>query len=77
LRWLCGFANAAGGLLEVGRNDASVALGGDAAKRMQNMPNKMCDVLGLMAEVNLVEEVDHSLFQIQVIVYPQSHQLLV
>lgn len=60
LRWLCGFANAEGGLLEIGRNDAGVAVGvPDAARLLEDIPNKVRDVLGIMVDVNLIEEAGH------------------
>lgn len=71
LRWLCGFANAEGGLLEIGRNDAGVAVGvPDAARLLEDIPNKVRDVLGIMVDVNLVEEAGHALLQIRVNPYP-------
>ena len=71
LRWLCGFANAEGGLLEIGRNDAGVAVGvSDAARLLEDIPNKVRDVLGIMVDVNLVDEAGHTLLQIRVNPYP-------
>lgn len=57
LRWICGFANAEGGVLVIGRNDKGVAVGvKDAGKLMEEIPNKVRDILGIMVEVNLHEE---------------------
>jgi hypothetical protein len=40
LRWVCGFANAQGGRLEIGRNDAGVVVGlADAPKLLEDLPN--------------------------------------
>ena len=55
LRWICGFANAQGGVLEIGKNDRGEVVGvADAAKLMQDLPNKMRDVLGIVAEAKPV-----------------------
>ena len=52
LKWLCGFANAQGGVLVVGRNDRGVAVGlSDSKKLLEDLPNKIRDVLGIMADV--------------------------
>jgi ATP-dependent DNA helicase RecG len=50
LRWICGFANADGGVLVLGRNDKGVAVGvPNANKLLEDLPNKIRDVLGIMA----------------------------
>lgn len=47
LRWICGFANAEGGVLVIGRDDKGVAVGADnAGKLMECLPNKVRDVPG-------------------------------
>ncbi|NTU50414.1 MAG: ATP-binding protein, partial [Desulfobulbaceae bacterium] len=57
LKWICGFANAEGGVLVIGRNDKGDAVGvKDARKLLLDIPNKVRDVLGIMVEVNLREE---------------------
>ena len=56
LKWICGFANAEGGVLVVGRNDQGQPVGvANAAKLLEDLPNKIRDVLGIMANVNLVK----------------------
>ena len=46
LRWICGFANAEGGVLVIGRNDEGVAVGvKDAKKLLEVLPNKIRDIL--------------------------------
>ena len=56
LKWICGFANADGGVLDIGRNDKGVVVGlPQAQKLMEDIPNKIRDVLGIMAEVNRTE----------------------
>ena len=54
LKWICGFANATGGTLYIGKDDNGVSVGvADYKKLMEDLPNKLRDILGVMAEVNL------------------------
>lgn len=56
LRWICGFANADGRVLVIGRNNRGVLTGlPNAAKLLEDLPNKVRDILGNMVEVNLRE----------------------
>lgn len=71
LRWLCGFANAGGGALHIGRDDQGVVIGlPDAAKLLEELPNKVRDVLGIVAEVNLRQENGGDFLEIIVPPYP-------
>lgn len=71
LRWICGFANAEGGTLVIGRDDRGVAVGVEDAERlMEEIPNKVRDILGIMVEVNLREEAGKDTVEIVVDPYP-------
>ncbi len=71
LKWICGFANADGGVLVIGRNDKGVITGlPNAAKLLENIPNKVRDILGIMVEVNLREESGKEYIEIVVEPYP-------
>jgi ATP-dependent DNA helicase RecG len=71
MRCLCGFANAEGGVLVVGRNDKGEAVGvADARKLLEDLPNKIRDVLGIMADVHLVKKSKQKLIEIRVEPYP-------
>lgn len=71
LRWICGFANAEGGVLVIGRNDRSQPVGvANAARLLEEIPNKVRDVLGIMVAVNLVSEDGKDLVEIRVDPYP-------
>ena len=71
LRWICGFANAEGGVLIIGRNDKGVAVGvNDARRLLEELPNKVRDLLGIMVAVNLVTEAGKELIEIRVEPYP-------
>lgn len=71
LKWVCGFANAHGGTIFIGKDDDGVTVGvADYKKLMDDLPNKIRDVLGIMAEVNLHEE--KGLYFIEIITPPYS-----
>lgn len=57
LKWLCGFANAQGGVLEIGRDDKGRIVGiEDAPRLLEELPNKLRDLLGIVADCDLREE---------------------
>lgn len=77
LKWICGFANAEGGMLVIGRDDAGKAIGvKDAARLLEEIPNKVRDILGIMVDVNLRREAGKELVEIRVEAYPSpvSHK---
>jgi ATP-dependent DNA helicase RecG len=54
LRWICGFANAQGGTLFIGIDDNGNVTGVENAKKLlEDLPNKITTVLGIVADVNL------------------------
>lgn len=56
-KWICGFANAQGGILYVGIKDNGEVCGvQDAKKLMEDIPNKMRDMMGILLDVNLKEK---------------------
>lgn len=57
LKTVCAFANSQGGNLYVGKDDNGNTVGiTDYKKLMEDLPNKIKNLLGITAEVNLVEE---------------------
>ena len=71
LKWISGFANAEGGVLVIGRNDKGTAVGVDNARKLlEDLPNKVRDVLGIMVAVNLLTEAGRELVEIRVEPYP-------
>ena len=57
LKWICGFANASGGMLYIGIDDKGKVTGIDNHnKLLEDLPNKFRNILGVYAEVNLQEE---------------------
>ena len=71
LRWICGFANAEGGVLVIGRNNEGVAVGvKDAEKLLEVLPNRIRDILGIVVAVDLVTDAGKELIEIRVEPYP-------
>lgn len=71
IKWICGFANAQGGILYIGINDEGVVRGIDDAKKLlEDIPNKVRDVLGIMVDVNLLSENNLQFLEIIVEPYP-------
>ena len=57
LKEICGFANAKGGTLLVGVDDSGKAVGVENGKRlMEDIPNKIVSLLGIVPDVNLVDK---------------------
>jgi len=57
LKWICGFANAQGGRIYIGKDDAGQVIGIENAKKLlEDLPNKIRDQLGLMPHINLLHE---------------------
>jgi ATP-dependent DNA helicase RecG len=71
LRWICGFANAEGGKLVIGMDDRGTVRGvADAQRLIEELPNKIRDILGVMAEVRLVKKQGKELVEVKVAAYP-------
>ena len=57
LKWVCGFANAFGGTIYIGKDDnGTVTHLEDYRNLLEVIPNKIRDLLGLVANVNLLQE---------------------
>jgi len=57
LKWVCGFANAQGGCIYIGKDDEGKVIGlEDCKKLMDEIPNKIKNLLGITIDVNLLEE---------------------
>lgn len=71
LKWICGFANAQGGTLVIGKNDKGEVLGvANAAKLLEDIPNKVRDILGMVVPVNLHSVDGKDWLEIVVEAYP-------
>lgn len=72
LKWICGFANAQGGTLIIGKDDEGNIVGVNNSKRLlEDLPNKITTVLGIVADVNLHETEQGN--YIEIIVEPQPN----
>ena len=71
LKWICGFANAQGGKIYIGKDDTGRVVGlEDYKKLMDEIPNKIKNNMGITAEVNLLQE-DNKHY-IEIVVTPYS-----
>jgi len=65
LKWICGFANAQGGRICIGKDDNGNTVGVDDYKKlMDEIPNKIKNILGITAEVNLLQDADKHFIEI-------------
>jgi len=70
LKWICGFANAQGGKIYIGKDDTGNVVGVDNYKElMDTIPNKIKNNMGITAEVNLLQEDDNRFIEIIVLPY--------
>lgn len=70
-KWICGFANAQGGTLFIGIDDKGNTKHLDNAKKLlEDLPNQIRDLLGLMVDVNLHTENGEDFLEIVVEHYP-------
>jgi ATP-dependent DNA helicase RecG len=71
LKWICGFANAKGGTIYIGKDDNGNIVGiANAKKLMEDIPNKTKDVLGVIVDVNLHTTAQGDYLEIIVEDYP-------
>jgi len=71
LKWICGFANANGGSIFIGKDDNGNVVGAIDTKRLlEEIPNKVRDVLGILVDVNLHSTTDGEFIEILVEAYP-------
>lgn len=71
LKWVCGFANAIGGVIYIGKNDNCQVVGlADYQTLLENIPNKIRNSMGIICDINLLEE--NSLKYIEIKVNPYS-----
>ncbi len=67
LKWIAGFANASGGKIYIGLDDTGKAVGlTDVHKLMEDIPNKIVNYLGIIADVNLLQTDNKSYIEINV-----------
>ena len=71
IKWICGFANASGGKLEIGKDDSGAVIGlADAGTLMEDLPNKVKNILGIIVDVNLHSENSKNWISVEVAPHP-------
>lgn len=71
LKWICGFANANGGNIIIGKNDDGITIGlADTYELLETLPNKIRDSLGIVCDVNL--QAENGLDFIEIVTKPYS-----
>ena len=72
LKWVCGYANAYGGALYIGKEDNTGKIIGlkNSRKLLKDIPDKITQTMGIIADVNLLYESDKEYLEIIVEKYP-------
>ena len=75
LKWICGFANAQGGELVIGKSDRGEVVGIDNARKLlEAIPNQVRDLMGILVDVDLYLRDGLDYLVIKVEPYPLSGQ---
>lgn len=71
LKWICGFANAQGGKIYIGKDDKGNVVGvANTKKLLEDIPNKAKDILGIIVDVNIHSTKDGDYIEICIDGYP-------
>ena len=71
IKWVCGFANASGGKIYIGTNNNGHVTGvTNAANLLETIPNKNLSILGIIVDVNLLNQNNLDYVEIIVEAYP-------
>ena len=71
IKWICGFANAKGGKIYIGVDDDGNIVGIKNYKKiLEDIPNKVLDILGIIVDVVLLTQEDKHYIQINIEPYP-------
>ncbi|GAB6394299.1 MAG: ATP-dependent DNA helicase [Bacteroidales bacterium] len=72
LKWICGFANAQGGRMFIGKKDDGTVVGlQNFGKLLEDLPNKITAILGIVCDVNLHKTPQGEF--IEIVVEPQPN----
>jgi ATP-dependent DNA helicase RecG len=70
LKWVCGFANAVGGSIYIGKDDKGNVVGlPDYEKLMEDIPNKIRNLMGIICDINLQEISGKKFIEIKITPY--------
>ena len=76
LKWICGYANAYGGTLYIGKNDDGEPVGGvDTKALLKKLPDKIVSTMGIVPDIDVIEEDGHEVLVIKVENYPNMISL--
>lgn len=65
LKWICGFANAHGGIIYIGKDDFGNVVGiANGKDLLEKIPNKVRDTMGIIVDVNLHKENDKEFIEV-------------
>lgn len=71
LEWVCGMANANGGIIYIGKDDNGVTTGvNSAVKLVKDIPNKIKDTMGIIPKVTAKEDNGKIFIMIAIDQYP-------
>ncbi len=71
IKWICGFANGNGGTLYIGVDDTGKVIGLDDSKKLlEDIPNKIRDILGIIVDVDVLKKGKLAYLKIEVDKYP-------
>jgi ATP-dependent DNA helicase RecG len=71
LKWVCGFANAQGGILEIGKDDDGNVVGlSGPRKLLEDLPNKVNNSMAILVDIDLLSEGGQKYIRITVEPYP-------
>jgi len=74
LKWICGFANAHGGVLEIGKDDRGEVVGvREVLRLLEEIPNKVQSLLGIVVDVNLRS--DSGREYLEIVVEPHTNPI--
>lgn len=67
LKWVCGFANAVGGTIYIGKDDEGNVVGlPDYRNLLESIPQKIRNTMGIICDINLQEEAGKKFIEIRV-----------
>lgn len=77
IKWICGFANAKGGQIFIGKDDNGIVVGlADTKRLLEEIPNKVQSILGIIVDVNL--HIENNLEYLEIIIedypYPVNYK---
>ena len=76
LEWICGFANAKGGIMEIGKDNDGITVGLPGIQNlMEVIPNKIVNKLGIVTDVDQINEGGHDFIRITVRPEPKTVSL--